>query len=195
MRNPVTLAPVAIACLLLTAQAEPAKPSLCNAGEEVLFTCKSGHTKVVSVCASPDAGPATGRLVYRFGQVGRVPSLIYPTEAIAPQNAFKFAQGCSAKGCTEQLAFSVGEFKYTVYSEHYGGFAEPGQDAGVFVERDGHEVADIRCTDPLAPTDMYLIGSAPAPGRATSHFLGLKIGEARDVGPRVDGVLGDPNSH
>ncbi len=192
MRRRVTLLPGVIACLLSTAQAEPARPSLCIAGEEVLFTCKSGPTKMISVCASPDATATTGRLVYRFGRAGHAPDLTYPTEPTPPQDAFKFAQGCSAKGCTEQLAFAVGGFRYTVYSEHYGGFAEPGLDAGVFVERDAHEVADIRCTDPLAPMDMYLIGTALAPRPATSHFLGLTIGEPRAVGPRVDGVLVDP---
>jgi hypothetical protein len=175
---------------VLNAQAEPARTSLCNAGEVNLFTCKSGRTKVISVCAARDATATTGRLVYRFGRVGSAPSLVYPMEQVPPRDAFMFSQGCSAKGCTEQLAFSIGEFNYTVYNEHYGGFTEAGQDAGVFVERDGREVADIRCTDPLAPTDMYLIGSAPGP--STSHFLGLTVGVTRDdVGPRVDGVLGD----
>ena len=179
-----------MACFLLNAQAEPARASLCNAGEVNLFTCKSALAKVISVCASQGATATTGRLVYRFGRVGSAPSLVYPMGQVPPQDAFKFAQGCSAKGCTEQLAFSIGEIHYTVYSDHYGGLAEAGQDAGVLVERDGREVADIRCTDPLAPTDMYLLGSAPGP--STSHFLGLTIGATRaDVGPRVDGVLGD----
>jgi hypothetical protein len=192
MRKRVALNSAAISCFLLTAHAEPTKPSLCNANEEVLFTCMSGRTKVVSVCASPDATAMSGRLSYRFGRLGSAPSLTYPTKLIPPQEAFKFAQDCSAKGCTEQLAFSVGEFRYTVYSEHYGGFAEPSQDAGVVVERDGREVADIRCTDPLAPADMYLIGTSTAPGSPASHFLGLTIGEPRAVGPLVDGVLIDP---
>ena len=192
MRNRAALGSVAIAGLVLTAHAEPAGPSLCNDGEEVLFTCKSGRATVISVCSSPNATPTTGRLVYRLGRTGQAPSLTYPTKPIAPQNAFQFAQGCSAKGCTEQLAFSVGAFRYTVYSEHYGGFAEAGLDAGVVVEMDGREVADVRCTDPLAPTDMYLIGSPVGPAPATSHFLGLTVGEPRAVGPRVDGVLGHP---
>jgi len=182
----------ALACPLPRAQAEPARASLCNADEEVLFTCRSGSAKTISVCASPDSTATTGYLVYRFGQGKQTPRLTYPTAPIPAQDAFKFAQSCSAKGCTEQLEFSVGNFKYTVYSDHFGGVADPAEDAGVFVEKDGRNIANIRCTDPLAPIDMYLIGTPSDPKAATRHFVGLPVGEPRSLGPGMDEVLSHP---
>lgn len=180
----LALIPTAIVCFVLPAQGEQIKPSLCKSDEEVLFACKSGPTKIISVCASPDATATSGQLVYRFGRTGHAPSLSYPKVPTRPQDAFAFAQACSAKGCTEQLAFSVGEFRYTVYSEHFGGTADPAMVAGVSVERAGYEVADIRCTDPVAPMDMDRIGPARLSG---SHALGFTTGEPRMASPRMNG--------
>jgi hypothetical protein len=192
MRYRIDFLAAAIACLLTLVQSEPARASLCNADEEVLFTCKSGPTKIISVCASPNSTAATGHLVYRFGREKQKPSLTYPIEPIPPQDAFKFAQSCSAKGCAEQLAFSVGKFKYTVYSDHFGGVADPAQDAGVFVEEDGRKVADIRCTYPLAPMDMYRIGTPLDHVQANTRFLGLPVGEPKILGPGAHGGVSIP---
>ena len=61
----------AVTCLggLFTLTALPvwAAESLCNAQEQVIFSCSLGK-KMVSVCASNDFSASSGYLQYRFGQ-------------------------------------------------------------------------------------------------------------------------------
>ena len=159
------------------AKAEP--PSLCKANEEVFFSC-SAKSKTISLCASADASATKGYLIYRYGRIGHPVELEYPSIPTPPAKAFSFACESGAKGGTEQLSFRTGGYVYTLYSDHWSG-ADQTKDAGVIVEKDGRRLANIECTNPLAPMDMYYLGvdelhfSKPE----HLHFVGLPCGKTR----------------
>lgn len=160
------------------ANATTTHPSHCKENEEIFFSCVS-ESKVISVCASPDASAIHGHLTYRFGRIDQPVELEYPSTSIPPGNAFKFAreQG-HPKGGSEQLAFSVGRFTYTIYSYHWSTAADPQWESGVLVESDGKDVAIIRCTDPEGQLVMYYLGDDSL-HISNKHFVGLPSDEIR----------------
>jgi len=159
------------------AKAEP--PSLCKANEEVFFSCLA-KSKTISLCGSADASVTKGYLIYRYGRIGHPVELEYPSIPTPPAKAFSFACESGAKGGTEEISFQTGGYVYTLYSYHWSG-AEQTMDAGVIVEKDGRRLANIKCTEPLAPMDMYYLGvdewhfSKPE----HLHFVGLPCGKTR----------------
>jgi len=154
-------------------------PSLCKANEEVFFSCQA-KSKTISLCGSADASATKGYLIYRYGRIGHPVELEYPSMPTPPAKAFSFACDSGSKGGTEQLSFSTGGYVYTLNSYHWGG-AEQIKVAGVIVEKDGRRLADILCTNPLAPMDMHYLGvdefhfSKPK----SLHFVGLPCSETR----------------
>ena len=126
-----------------------AQTSFCTSTEEVVFSCRTG-AKMVSVCASNDAGPARGYLQYRFGK----PDSSDPLELVLPKAkvpAAKAANGANegySGGGGSWLRFFNGPATYTVYSGigNWGPKGEKRIKEGLLVERDGKQVANLACT-------------------------------------------------
>lgn len=180
--SPVTFAfrftlVVIVSSIPIGAKATTAQPSLCKENEEIFFSCASKFN-VISICASPNASATQGHLTYRFGRIGQPVELEYPSASIVPADAFKFARENGTKGGSEQLAFSIGEFTYTLYSHHWSAAADPQWESGVSVENDGKQVAIIRCTDPESQLGMYYLG-VDSLHISDKHFIGLPSGEIR----------------
>jgi len=159
---------ICLAIVSVTAKAEP--PSLCKANEEVFFSCLA-KSKTISLCASADASATKGYLIYPYGRIGHPVELEYPSIPTPPAKAFSFAYSRGAKGETEQFSFSTGGYTYTLYSDHWGGAADNQEDGGVIVEKDGRRLANIRCTDPLAPQGMWYLSVNDL--GFSEHYVGL----------------------
>ena len=152
---------------------------LCKENEEVFFLCQA-KSKTISLCASADASATKGYLVYRYGRNGQPVELEYPSPHTPPAKVFKFVSESGSKGGAEELSFSTGGHVYTLYGDHWGGL-DPEQYFGVFVEKDGHRIANIRCNDKDEMLDdMYFIGVDETPPPHSHHFIGLpSSGEIR----------------
>jgi hypothetical protein len=126
-----------------------AQTSFCTSQETVVFSCRTG-AKMVSVCASRPAGPTRGYLQYRFGK----PDSSEPLEMILPESQLpppRVAAGENVPfsgGGGSWLRFPRAPLAYTVYSGigKWGPKGEVREKAGVVVERQGKQIANLKCT-------------------------------------------------
>ena len=125
--------------------------SLCLPGENVMFSCQIGE-KVVSLCATADLSVDTGCLTYRFGRPGREPELTYPSKPTHPKDAFCYAYSGYSKGSTQELAFDIGDYTYTVHIDNH---AFRGSASGIVIEKNGKRVAYLKCNVPDPNDRLY----------------------------------------
>jgi hypothetical protein len=141
--------------------------SHCGANESVVFFCRSG-TKVISVCASPNVLQRPGHLAYRFGRPGGPPEMDFPPKGTSPAAVFSYFASSYAKGGTELLQFSVGEFTYQVFSEHHA-FNWSG--SGVVVNRGPTRTAYFACQEDSIVNNLYELRHLGLPGSESTKFL------------------------
>jgi hypothetical protein len=144
-------APLAASPPATPTAAKSQQTSFCTPAETIVFSCRTSATKLVSVCASKDAGPGKGYLQYRTGK----PDSSEPLDLILPAAHVPPAQAASA----ESVPFSGGgaawlrvsaknNIAFVVYTGigKWGPRGEIQEKAGVTVERDGKSVANLKCT-------------------------------------------------
>jgi hypothetical protein len=128
----------------------PGQASFCTPQETVVFACRAG-SKMVSVCASKDAGRGRGMLQYRFGKPdSREPlEMILPEAPVPPARAAAGENVPFAGGGGSWLRFSKGDTAYVVYSGigRWGPKGETITKQGVVVERGGKAIANVKCSD------------------------------------------------
>lgn len=120
-----------------------ASASFCTAGEQVVFECRTGKSKTVSVCAS---GPAAGAaLHYRFGVPGAAPEMALAGAAARGGND-PYAGGGAA-----WLRFRSGAHAYVVYTGigNWGPRGEKLEKQGLVVEKGGATIAHMPCAGPV----------------------------------------------
>lgn len=146
--------PLSVAALILAAPSLPAsfaaeaaparspRGGLCQAGETILFQCRTG-SRTIAVCGSR----SPPRAVYRFGRPGR-------TEfTSAAGTRFSWARTGYIGGGELHIRFRSGAYDYAVYSRvvrtGFGtdGLHYPRFEAGVMVARGNRLLADRRCAD------------------------------------------------
>ena len=134
------------------AQTAPPRTSFCTSSESVVFACRTG-AKMVSVCASKDAGPGRGYLQYRFGRPDSADpvELALPEAKALPTKAANGGSESYSGGGGAWLRFSKGNVAYTVYSGigNWGPKGEKRIKEGLLVERGGKQVANLACTGKL----------------------------------------------
>ena len=129
-----------------------AQRSFCTPLETVVFACRTG-AKLVSVCASKDAGPNRGYVQYRFGK----PDAPEPLEIMLPEAQMTPAKAANgenfpfAGGGGAWLRFRKGEYGYVVYSGigRWGPKGETREKQGLVVQRGAKQIAHLKCTGPL----------------------------------------------
>lgn len=110
------------------------KGSLCEAEEQVVWTCQAG-ARTISVCASATLNAKQGYAQYRIGRPGAL-EMEYPTTRVHPRGRFTYTlypQGNST------LAFTNGAYKYSVFEDLRS------TEDGVYVERGDDLVNSIKC--------------------------------------------------
>ncbi|MDI1287778.1 MAG: hypothetical protein PSV46_25565 [Reyranella sp.] len=131
--------------------------SFCTPAETVVFSCRSG-AKMVSVCASKDAGPNKGYVQYRFGK----PDSRDPLELVVPENQLpppRVAAGESVPfsgGGGAWMRFPKGQLTYTVYTGigKWGPRGEIREKAGLVVAQSGKQIAVLKCNNPKAVSEL-----------------------------------------
>jgi len=108
--------------------------TLCASMDKVVFSCPLGNgKKIVSMCASGDAGQGHGRFYYAYGRPS-TPELVYPAKDEPSDGVFMrshLVYGGASGGTT--YSFVKGGYKYIVYSIAGTGF----HDGGIIVQRPG----------------------------------------------------------
>lgn len=127
------------------------EPTFCSADETVVFACRTG-SKLVSVCASPDATADSGHVHYRFGKPGAAP----PYELSLPRTATPPARTATGEampfsgGGGSWLRFRNGQHAYVVYTGigRWGPQGETIEKQGLVVEHKGDVIANLPCSGP-----------------------------------------------
>lgn len=110
------------------------KGSLCETGEQVVWTCQAG-ARTISVCASASLNRKEGYAQYRIGRPGAL-EMEYPTTRVHPRGRFTYTlypQGNST------LAFTNGAYEYSLFEDLRS------TEDGVYVERGEDLVNSIKC--------------------------------------------------
>lgn len=131
---PATTANVANAAAPAATPVNLIKGSLCEAEEQVAWTCQAG-ARTISVCASATLNPKQGYAQYRIGRPGAL-EMEYPTTRVHPRGRFTYTlypQGNST------LAFTNGAYNYSVFEDLRS------TEDGVYVERGDDLVNNIKC--------------------------------------------------
>ena len=122
--------------------------SFCTPQETVVFSCRTGE-KMVSACASQDAGRSQGYLQYRFGKPDSTEALemSLPAGKLIPSKAATGNTESFAGGGGAWLRFRNGQISYTLYTGvgKWGPKGATQEKQGIAVERGGKLVASLKC--------------------------------------------------
>ena len=67
------------------------EPTLCREQEQIIFSCVTGRSKIVSLCAEGNLQKKDGRIQYRFGRSNAI-ELSYPERSDEWNDAFRFSK-------------------------------------------------------------------------------------------------------
>jgi hypothetical protein len=136
-----------LAAFLAAGPAFSQRPSsLCTAGEDVVFACRTG-TKLASVCASKDASRTAGSLQYRFGPAAQPPEIVLPPAPTLPAKSAVGENVAFSGGGGSWIRFRKGEYGYVAYSGigRWGPNGQTRTKQGIVVERAGKPIARLEC--------------------------------------------------
>jgi hypothetical protein len=111
--------------------------TLCQEGEEVLFSCpvKDGAT-IVSLCGSKHLTAQEGYLQYRFGRAGHI-ELEFPTPRQETQQMFRYAQYSRYQVNRVAVSFQRGGYTYALFDSYEGDTLPKTHQQGVQVTPSG----------------------------------------------------------
>jgi hypothetical protein len=119
----------------------PKVTSHCAPEEQVVFSCATTNSKVISLCSSSPLTSSDGYLQYRFGPADKL-ELVYPAIKEHPSKHFQFGMQGYAGGGSAFLKFMNGEYTYVLFDALIKG---EGEKAGVVVSKSGKRIAYLQC--------------------------------------------------
>jgi len=128
--------------------------TLCQPDEVVAFSCPTA-TKLVSLCAKPEAGPGAKQLTYRYGTAKKV-ELEYAATADNGKSFGATASPAAPGASVHQLWFNRGDIRYLL-TECVGGSCPYG--AGVAVLNPDKVLMSARCVAGGTPSQAFFARS------------------------------------
>lgn len=123
-------------------------PSLCQAQEQVIFSCSvKPSKKLVSLCARQLGSPAAS-LQYRFGRPGHI-ELQHPQQGVGSLQAFRHASYGRYRVERQSVSFENQGVRYTIFDDYEGDMKPEVHERGVWVSQGERELATLRCTGPV----------------------------------------------
>jgi hypothetical protein len=129
-------------------------PSLCDASEAIIFSCRiKGSNKILSLCSSKQLSKDAGYLQYRFGRPDAV-ELTFPEEKRNSQTQFLYNHYFRFQVDRTEVSFKNGGYRYSIY-DYYDAETKPEKmNRGVSIEYEGSEEKsvgsrDFECTGPV----------------------------------------------
>jgi hypothetical protein len=126
--------------------------SLCDADEQVLFSCTVGKSgKLVSLCSSQKLEKDIGYLQYRYGSPKNI-ELTFPSAKAGSLEKFRFAHYFRYQVDRTFVSFSNGGFEYSVFTNYDGEAEPPVQEKGVTVFKKSRpdKETDFICNSPVS---------------------------------------------
>lgn len=131
-----------------------ASGTLCQADEEVAFSCPTA-SRIVSLCAKPEAGSATKQLTYRYGTAKKV-ELEYAATANNGNQFWATVAPAAPGASVHQLWFNRGDIRYLL-TECVGGNCP--HSAGVAVLNSEKVLMSARCVAGNTPSQAIFARS------------------------------------
>lgn len=120
--------------------------SLCQKGEEVLFSCRLPSEKaMVSVCGSRNLSANRGSVQLRWGPGPGDIQFTYPGSVRNPQGFFRFARYTRPNISYSTLSFNLGPTQYAVYDNYDNEAGQDERQAGVVIAPAAAEKVDAPC--------------------------------------------------
>jgi hypothetical protein len=112
----------------------------CQANEQILFSCKVGQEKIVSICASKNLSSSSRYVQYRFGKSGAL-ELQYPDNLKGSFDRFRFSSVPYSGGGEAHIRFSNKNFEYIIYDRE----VKSNEAVGVLVRQGKQSVSQRKC--------------------------------------------------
>lgn len=128
------------------AVAQSPAPTLCAAGEQIIFSCATTRKRILSLCATGALSKTDGTLQYRFGTTEREVELAWPVPAAHPTGYFVSGTVAYSGGGGAYLKFTHEGDAYAVYT----GIGRGWEKAGLLVTRSGRMIGSQPCDRPVA---------------------------------------------
>ncbi|BBL72558.1 hypothetical protein MoryE10_31640 [Methylogaea oryzae] len=125
--------------------------SLCESGEQILFSCGVGKGgKQVSLCGSRRLEKNLGYLQYRFGRPGKI-ELAFPAAREGSLEQFRYAHYFRFQVDRTAVSFANGGFRYSLFSSYDGEEKPAVQEEGVTVAQQGEpdKESSLVCRKPV----------------------------------------------
>jgi hypothetical protein len=133
--------------------------SLCQAGEQMIWSCTTVKNKVASVCASKDLSEDKGYVQYRFGAPGKI-ELEFPKERKDSAQKFKYSRYTRPLVTMLTLSFENEGVGYEIHDDDNSEEKPPVRAASIDI-KDGAKEASIECKLPVSGSLMKLEGIVP----------------------------------
>ena len=128
--------------------------SLCQSGEQTIWTCATTKNKVASVCASKDLAEDKGYVQYRFGAAGKV-ELEFPKERKDSAQKFKYSRYTRPLVTMLTLKFENEGVVYEIHDDDNAEEKPPVRAASIDIV-DGAKNSSVACKLPTAGSLMKL---------------------------------------
>jgi hypothetical protein len=128
-----------------------AKGTLCEADEQVIFSCAIAKSqKVLSVCGSKLLTAEKGYLQYRFGRPADV-EMTYPTTKADTQKQFRWVTNYHADVVDNWLTFKNGTYSYSVFAieDHDTKSKRAEYRRGVVIGAPNGREHTLKCAEPV----------------------------------------------
>ncbi|TAK61652.1 hypothetical protein [Methylobacter sp.] len=126
--------------------------SLCDADEQVLFSCPVGKSgKLVSLCGFRKLEKDVGYLQYRYGSPKNI-ELTFPSAKAGSLEKFRYAHYFRFQVDRTFVSFSNGGFEYSVFTNYDGEEESPVQEKGVtvFKKSQPDKETNFICSSPVS---------------------------------------------
>ena len=137
----------------------PSVKSLCQAKEQVIWTCSTTNNKIASVCASKNLDADQGYVQYRFGKMGKI-ELVLPREKVNSQNFFTYSRYTRPLVTMLTLSFENNGFKYEIHVDDNSEEKPPVRMASIDISN-GDRLSSISCKQPTYGSLMKLEDIVP----------------------------------
>ena len=130
--------------------------SLCEAGEQTIWSCLTTKNKIASVCAAPDLTADRGYVQYRFGTAGKI-ELEFPQNRAGSRKSFRYARYTRPLVTMLTLEFENGGFRYELHDDDNAEEKPPVRAASIDVKTiAGKDVSSAVCRLPVSGSLMKL---------------------------------------
>lgn len=133
--------------------------SLCQANEQVIWSCSTTKGKIASVCASKELDADRGYVQYRFGTIKKI-ELVVPREKVNSQNFFTYSRYTRPLVTLLTLSFENKGFRYEIHVDDNSEEKPPVRAASIDIS-DGHRSSSITCRQPTFGSLMKLEDIVP----------------------------------